>query len=390
MVTKGKNAFDIWKCQKVFCIITYFPFISVFQNALVEILSTPPITIDRLKIRKIEKISSADESVMDLLDELDGDSTNEFIKTGMKEFMQEVKNIFISMETSSIKIPFPIGTPKNIYVTPDFGRGIYEEANWGASLTFSSLTLDGLLFLVFSLLTEKRVVLVSSNLTLLTATMFTLNALLRPFNWPHPCVYNLPEMLFPYFDSPVPVWFGLNMSTEKLAKSSLLDHYPNTMFFYLEYESIGHTKSKVKRTCHRIPSFDDFLKPLAKEYFRMNPRRNQVLASLMIKKNIDILKKLSNKELGVPSLVYNPNHEESAWCSSILGLFSRAFSKFVVEKIPKEVHLSKEDERVLDLEKYQAHFLRQSRSERDRAFFQKFLKTQIFTFFLEEHYQFSF
>ena len=47
----------------------------------------------------------------------------------------------------------------------------YEEAKWGSSLAFSNLSLDDFLFIIFSILLEKKIVIISKDIALLTGTM---------------------------------------------------------------------------------------------------------------------------------------------------------------------------------------------------------------------------
>ena len=52
---------------------------------------------------------------------------------------------------------------------PDYTE--YEEALWGAPLTFSNLPLEDFIFLLFSFMLETKIVFFSKNMALLTSTM---------------------------------------------------------------------------------------------------------------------------------------------------------------------------------------------------------------------------
>ncbi len=99
---------------------------------------------------------------------------------------------------------------KITYELPSTDLAGYEEAKWGAALAFSNLPMEDFLFLFFSLLLEKKIVMVSKDIALLTGTIQTFFSLLRPFTWPHPLIFNLPESLFTLLDSPVPFLFGID------------------------------------------------------------------------------------------------------------------------------------------------------------------------------------
>jgi len=86
------------------------------------------------------------------------------------------------------------------------------EGEWGACLTFSNTTFDELLFYITAIMFETYMVFCSKNITLLTSTLLTLMALIKPFKYPHPQLFNLPENLFTLLDSPVPLLIGVNLS----------------------------------------------------------------------------------------------------------------------------------------------------------------------------------
>ena len=60
---------------------------------------------------------------------------------------------------------------KITYEFPSSDLAEYEEAKWGSALAFSNLALDDFLFIFFSVLLEKKVVIISRDIALLTGTM---------------------------------------------------------------------------------------------------------------------------------------------------------------------------------------------------------------------------
>ena len=57
------------------------------------------------------------------------------------------------------------------YELPSTDLAEYEEAKWGSALAFSNLSLDDFLFIIFSILLEKKIVIISKDIALLTGTM---------------------------------------------------------------------------------------------------------------------------------------------------------------------------------------------------------------------------
>ena len=58
--------------------------------------------------------------------------------------------------------------------------------------------------------------------------------MLKPFKWPHPIIFPLPESLFTLFDSPVSIIFGLNQTLDFIKQNSLETQYKNIIFFSLD------------------------------------------------------------------------------------------------------------------------------------------------------------
>jgi len=57
------------------------------------------------------------------------------------------------------------------YELPSTDLAEYEEAKWGSALAFSNLSLDDFLFIIFSIMLEKKIVIISKDIALLTGTM---------------------------------------------------------------------------------------------------------------------------------------------------------------------------------------------------------------------------
>jgi hypothetical protein len=74
---------------------------------------------------------------------------------------------------------------------------------------FEALDLSNLLTLVRCLLTDKQVLLVSSQLSLLTAAAEVLVSLIYPFRWPHAFIPVLPRALLTMLQAPFPFIVGL-------------------------------------------------------------------------------------------------------------------------------------------------------------------------------------
>ena len=89
----------------------------------------------------------------------------------MQEHLFNILNHKIPQFQSIIEIKTPI-RPINFEIPKEIELNDFNEAEWGANLTFSSIPYKDFLFLFFALMLENKIVLVSKNMTLLTASMF--------------------------------------------------------------------------------------------------------------------------------------------------------------------------------------------------------------------------
>ncbi|EFA86527.1 WD40 repeat-containing protein [Heterostelium album PN500] len=80
------------------------------------------------------------------------------------------------------------------------------------SLLFKCLDIKNVLLLFKCILMEEKIVIISSQYSLLTSISEILSSLLHPFTWPHVYVPILPELLLEYVYSPFPFIMGIHKS----------------------------------------------------------------------------------------------------------------------------------------------------------------------------------
>ena len=88
----------------------------------------------------------------------------------------------------------------------DNARWIRE---WALPLLLGAMSLENVLLVLFSMLTEMQVVVVCKDLQLLSATVLALPSLLRPLEWAGPLIVTLPAKHMGYLESPVPFLSGV-------------------------------------------------------------------------------------------------------------------------------------------------------------------------------------
>ncbi|KNC81802.1 hypothetical protein SARC_05887 [Sphaeroforma arctica JP610] len=84
--------------------------------------------------------------------------------------------------------------------------------NLNLTTFFNKVKIDMMLSLFTSLLLERRIILTSDRLSVLTASANALNTLLYPLSWQHIFIPVLPEQLLDYVTAPMPFLVGVHKS----------------------------------------------------------------------------------------------------------------------------------------------------------------------------------
>ena len=85
----------------------------------------------------------------------------------------------------------------------------FQEHFWFCPALLSLLHMDDFFRVLRSVLLESSVVFVSNNITLLSAAILGLKALIKPFRWCFALVPVLPSALLDILDTPQPILVGI-------------------------------------------------------------------------------------------------------------------------------------------------------------------------------------
>lgn len=88
-------------------------------------------------------------------------------------------------------------------------RANYYILQWALPLLLSSIPVDQIVFILGCILTEMKVVVKCKDTGVLSACIWGLVSLLRPFHWVCPLIVVLPQSLKEYIDSIVPIIVGI-------------------------------------------------------------------------------------------------------------------------------------------------------------------------------------
>ena len=134
------------------------------------------------------------------------------MNTIVKENLLKVYNSEPPKFTSSfidIKIKGTAMEAKSAFTLPPQSKAYTLEAIWGCSLVFTWIALKDLIWIFTALMLERKLVFLSKNVHLLTATLSVIRSLTKPFKYPFPLIFNLPEVLMVMCDAPGAALIGI-------------------------------------------------------------------------------------------------------------------------------------------------------------------------------------
>lgn len=206
----------------------------------------------------------------------------------------------------------------------------------------------------------------------------TFYGLMKPFKWPHPIIFPLPESLFTLFDSPVPIIFGLSQSLEFVMENKYDANYKNIIFYCLDGNILLIDKEILNELGESIPFFNNFRINLRNHYNKINNRLslNFPDAKKSPKKGY---KKKNRKSIKIEQkqLVYTSSEIEEMFCKSIIQEVFNMLNNDIVKKIPKDL------EGDIENEEKEKILLKTFKNKEDEKFLKKFFKTQMFSYFFE-------
>lgn len=238
---------------KYYVLKTLYPLSQMFQEVLHSVLAT-------LRRKRIEKFMNSivggkvDVQALILID-------SEHIKSIEADIMEKIAIQLLSIKgydkfNQELLIQSPLLTLK--YTTPIKKNASFVDAQFGLFQVLNMITYEDFLFIYFSIIQELHVVFVSESPGLTTAALTTFLALMRPFRWPLPIIFNLPEDLLPMLGSPVPVLVGLNRSSQYVI-SHVIPKTENDdiIYVFLDHGLVYSRPEKLNEIL--LPQYDDFM-----------------------------------------------------------------------------------------------------------------------------------
>lgn len=358
--SKKKNRF--WSLEKTYCFITKYPFTKFFLEIILQILNL--MKVSKMKLQTVQNSES--------FSKIDTDFLKNFFSSDLTKILDFILNSQKNLDFHSIidlrdsKIPFSY-----VYQIPDFNKSFYLEVEWVSGLGLSNLTDEIFAFLISSILLENSVVFVSENLGLLTSTMMTFLNLINPFKWHYPIVFNLPHDLMQILESPIPILVGINRNSYFI--NSLYQKYNHIIFVSLDKDKKIYNKNNMNPFLNETfilklkTIFNDFNEKLKNNqpYMKNNLEENYYFSI--------------NKEL-----IPNPNKEQIELIYMFFRDITSFIYQFLIKLIPEKALYVPNERNLLNYEMIRGQI---KNKDRDNIFLERFIQTQMLTFFLDEYYK---
>lgn len=346
-ISENEESF-FFSTKKVYCFVSYYPFIKFFTDVIISILNY-------FKLNKMKFYHEKNqENPLEIYKRLD----SSFLHNEMnKELELILKNIYenpIPCFSSTLNFPnFDELKAMIEFKIPAENLCVFLEGEWVSSCVFSNLKCEQFISLFLGLMLEKILVFFTKNLAILTSTLMTLICCLKPFTWPYPMIFNIPESLLEFLDSPVPILVGINQGKEYI---------------------IGKKLDKLHQECIFV-NLDDV------EIFNYNNLQEEVNSQFFhqmaykLKSPFDDLRDKQNKNfnIGKKDIIMNPSQKDKEICLKILEIIKNSLEIDILGVVKKSKCLQKKEVNPEEIAK--------ENNIKDN-FIKKFLATQMFTYFI--------
>jgi len=297
--------------------MTYYPLTNFFFDSLVKLL-------DILKVERMMKLSQADNHDSARHETIDSQFTSKYFNNVVIKNLDELLSFQNLNFSSQCEFKFhgnfmETKVPLEIEEAP---KAASMESSWACFSIFSYISLKDLLWFYSLLMLERKLVFLSKNLYLLTGTLSVLHSLMKPFRYPFPLVFNLPEVLMVICDAPGAALIGINKNEGYLKDADLVGSYPSCIYICLDEERVYIQNKEQVDT----PSLGSLEKALLASYIKVNP---SLLRSFVPNK------KLMGKFSQQRTIKYDGKPEEKVKSLEILDTFGKKIQEKITNHLPE-------------------------------------------------------
>lgn len=352
-----------WSIEKAICFATKYPFSRFFIEAILQISNIVKIT--KMKLQMEENSESFSKLGIDFIKNfftVDLTKTLNFIN-GHSKYL----NFDYSIDIKDHTMPFDLH-----YQIPDLNQSFFTEIDWVSAMALSNLNDSSFSFIFLALLLENHLVFFSENIGLLTSTMMLFLNLIQPFKWHYPIIYNVPQDLMQILESPFPIFVGINRN--KQYTQTLIQKYPNILFISLDRDIKIYNANLVRNQIN--DEIFQKLKVLFNKFSEKFENKHIIVHDLLGGESYD-LPIHSNKLISSPTV-----DQKKISYDFFMGIWDFLFCN-IIKLIPEKALYSINEKNLLNYEMIRAQI---KNKDRQNVFLEKFVQTQMFTFFLDEYY----
>lgn len=388
---------------KAFIIKTIYPFSKLFFNVFKQIIQN----LRKERFLMFSSFNTDQKIPISSLCSFDGEA---FLAWEIEFFVRVLQHMDSFKITNNFEANFEIKVEEHFvikYTLPSIKNIHCTECEIGLNFVLNFFTFEEFLFIIFSIFYEKSIIFVSESQFNISACISTFLALFRPFSWPFPVIYSLPEDCLLMLGSPIPIMVGLNLPSFHVVNDILPEfeavsenNSNNNIYVFLDKGLFYYDFKKYDNL--PLPQFDDFIETLEKTYKKNFNQKSSnwfkikkegkgknmeySLSSLNSNKMKESVLKLETVLIGKPSSKNNidSNQEMDLFKKvedlTIFHQFQEFLKKFISKKNLQESGILKKKGFGLS----RSDLLQFSSNPSDLSFLEKFVKTQAFTYFLEK------
>lgn len=190
-------------CPISYCLISRYPFFELHQSVILQIL----MLLHLKRVKHLGKLAEAEEPVMRLRGKPLGPHQVPACVTLLKKYYESaVPNRGQNLVLPAPKLLLPIQ-----FQRPQGGKNETNTliAQWCCPLAWAHLTAETLLDLIELALREFKIIVIDSNLCMLSAAVYSFVPLLAPLKWSGVFLPILPTKLCEFLEAPVPIVAGV-------------------------------------------------------------------------------------------------------------------------------------------------------------------------------------
>jgi len=228
-------------------------------------------------------------------------------------------------------------------------------------------------WLVSALLLEKKLVFISRNSTLLSATLSVLITLIKPFLYTYPIIFSIPEVLLGLCDAPGAGIMGLNQGEDYFWNQDMLNLYPSCTFVLVDSLKVyALEETKV----NKMPVFQDFDVRLKAAYNEINNSSEEMKKYMTIEK---IMKVKMREDLPERIIKNEISDSKKYFRSQVIFMLIRiTWSEKIISLIDNELRQKNKNYDKISKELTGQYFY-----GANKDFLKDFVKTQILSYFFQ-------